>query len=329
MNTCYDVYKNINIKLENNNINISPCCISPTTTVEAIDFENDKYLNTIREHWSAEKPHSACNACSVAEKNNVSSRRIGSNQWYIENNCANSKVELIRLDFWTGDLCNLRCAICGPHSSSAWKQELNIPLNNRKTVINDLWKKLDLSKLKYIHFNGGEPLLSKEHITFLKAIPVKSNVFINYNTNGTVIPSKELFDLWEQFKLVQLDFSIDDIGTRFNYQRFPASWDEVVENLNYFKNNCSVNCMFAVNTSLGILNYHNYHNLLSWLKLNFSTNRVTDPVQYRTQLTHGILGSENYKARTSEIVNYLDSLDARRNTAWRDIFPELVSLLEN
>lgn len=325
--TCFDVYKNLNIEFRDNKIKISPCCLSQTVSVYSLDFYNDNYLNNIRKSWNNNIPHSSCGNCIIAEKNNLVSRRIGSNQWYIDNNIANTDVDLIRLDFWTGDLCNLRCAICGPRNSSAWKQELNFPVEQKKVNVNKIWKELNLKNLKFIHFNGGEPLLSKEHVDFLNAIPDKSKVHLNYNTNGTIIPNQNLFDLWKEFKIVQLDFSIDDIGARFYYQRFPATWEQIVENLNFFRSNCSVNTMFAVNTSLGILNNHNYQNLLSWLQTNFATNKVTDPVEFRTQFTHGILGLDNYRLRKKEIVNYLDSLDARRNTDWRSTFPELTQIL--
>ena len=134
----------------------------------------------------------------------------------------NQDIDLLRLDYWTGDLCNLACVICGPQNSSVWKQQLNIPINRRINSVNDFWTNLDLTKIKFVHFNGGEPLLSKEHVKFLHAFPNKEQVTLNYNTNGTILPGKELNDLWLQFKLVQLDFSIDDIGDRFEYQRWPA-----------------------------------------------------------------------------------------------------------
>lgn len=326
-NTCFDVYKNINIVSGKNNVELGPCCISPTRIADKIDFENNLYLNEVRNSWKQNIPHVACNACKIAETAGINSRRIGSNQWYIDNNYNNTNVELIRIDYSTGDLCNLRCAICGPRFSSAWKQELNIPIQHRKVIVNSLWKNLDLSKLKFIHFNGGEPLLSKEHIRFLKEIPNKSELHINYNTNGTVRPWPELLELWGDFKLVQLDFSIDDIGPRFNYQRYPAIWEEVVNNLNYFRDNCPVNCMFAINSSIGVLNSANYPNLLKWAEINFPANRLGDLVECRTQLTTGILSLKDFSNRKAEIVLFLDKLDSRRNTNWKLTFPELVNLL--
>lgn len=56
------------------------------------------------------------------------------------------------------------------------------------------------------------------------------HISILLNTNGTIY-SDEIKDLFLQFKKVYINFSIDDIGERFEYQRNGAKWDEVVENM--------------------------------------------------------------------------------------------------
>ena len=154
------------------------------------------------------------------------------------------------------------------------------------------------------------------------------SVHLNYNTNGTVRPSKELIELWSQFKLVQLDFSIDDIGPRFEYQRYGAKWPEVTENLQWFIDNAPHNCMFAVNISVGILNHDNIENLLVWLKKHFYTSRFTDPIEYRQQLVIGLFSLKNAHLRRDNIVNFLDQCDKRRGTNWKDVFPNLHDYLE-
>jgi len=322
MNTCYDAFKNINIVSQGNQLAISPCCISPVKSIDKIDFKNDSYLNQIREEWHSGKFPSACNNCKKTESLGMISRRQGSNQWYTDHNSDTTNIDLIRLDYWTGDLCNLACVICGPDNSSKWKQELSIPIQLRHVVVNKFWRSLDLTTLKLVHFNGGEPLLSKEHVAFLKEIPNKSLVRINYNTNATILPDRYLLDLWSEFKLVQLDFSIDDLGERFEYQRYPAKWTKVVDNLQWFIDYAPHNCMFAVNTSVGILNYANVDNLTKWLKQNFHTNRFTDPIEHRQQLVLGIFRLD--AGLKKQAIEFLDACDIRRGTNWKTTFPELV-----
>jgi sulfatase maturation enzyme AslB (radical SAM superfamily) len=321
MNTCYDAFKNINIELKNNQLLISPCCVTPKIPVEKLDFKNDTYLNQIRKEWELEKFPTACRLCERAEESQMVSRRQGSNSWYRDHNNNNTDIELVRMDYWTGDLCNLACAICGPHCSSVWKQELKFPIQLRRSSVNQFWKSMDLTKLEFIHFNGGEPLLSKEHVEFLHAIPNKRQVHINYNTNATILPNQDLLDLWSKFRLVQLDFSIDDIEQRFEYQRYPAKWDIVVNNLQWFINNAPHNCMFGVNTSVGILNQANIGNLSQWLTENFHTTKFADPIEHRQQLVNGILSLSSPKDKAIE---FLDACDTRRGTNWKTTFPELI-----
>lgn len=324
---CIDAFKNINIVAGNDNLELSPCCVSPTVSAETINFKSNRYLQQIREKWTQGQFPNACNNCKNSESAGYTSRRQGVNQWYEDNNYNNTNVELVRIDYWVGDLCNLACVICSPHNSSVWKQELNLPITHRKVNVNISWPDIDFSKLRYVHFNGGEPLLSKEHVKFLYAIPNKHLVQLNYNTNGTVQASQELLDLWQQFKLVQLDFSIDDVGARFEYQRYPATWVKVTDNLQWYVNTAPHNCMFAVNTSVGILNHANLENLNSWLQKNFYTTRFTDPIEHRQQLTIGVFALQDADKRKSRIVATLDSIDQRRGTDWRATFPELVTLL--
>jgi len=308
--TCIDAFKNINIAVFNGQLQIGPCCLTPTEKVDKIDFYDSAYLNRIRRSWAKSQIPNECQGCET--------RRLGSNQWYAAHGLDNTDVELVRLDYWVGDICNLRCVICGPHSSSSWKSELGI--TEQKQVVNKYWQTLDLTKLKFVHFNGGEPLLSKEHVEFLKDIPNKAQVQINYNTNGTVRPNQALIDLWSEFELVLLDFSIDDIDTRYEYQRYPASWPEVKENLQWFRDTMPVNCMFAINTTVSILNQDTIQELDSWVKENFSENRLGDKIEHRKQMANGILSPDR---PTGNFVKYLDQCDNRRGTDWRRVFPSL------
>lgn len=288
--------------------------MSPTREVSTIDFKNDPYLNEIRASWDSGIVPIACNACTSKPN-----RMDGSNAWYQNNNLSNSAVELTRIDYWTGDQCNLACAICGPNYSSAWKQELKLPPN--KAVINKIWATINLQHIKQIHFNGGEPLLSKEHVKLLHSIPNKSKVQLNYNTNGTILPSVELQNLWAEFHLVTIDFSIDDVDDRFEYQRYPAKWKHVAANLQWYINNAPVNCMFAVNTTVSILNQANIPELTNWLEKNFSTNRVTDPIEFRQQPATGVFAINGNRGHA---LQFLTNCDTRRGTNWQTTFPELI-----
>jgi hypothetical protein len=129
----------------------------------------------------------------------------------------------------------------------------------------------------------------------------------------------------KQFQLVQVDFSIDDIGERFEYQRYPAKWNEVTDNLQWYIDNAPHNCMFAVNTTVSILNQANIPNLLEWLQKNFSVSRFTDPIDHRLQSV--ISGQLMMTHSPQNIRRYLDSIDSRRGTSWQKTFPEIIGFL--
>jgi len=63
---------------------------------------------------------------------------------------------------------------------------------------------------------------------------IAHNIEIHYNTNGTHYP-ENADQIWQHFKLVEIAFSIDDVGERFEYQRTNASWSEVCRNIGRFR----------------------------------------------------------------------------------------------
>jgi hypothetical protein len=100
------------------------------------------------------------------------------------------------------------------------------------------WTQLDsvIDQICYIEFTGGEPFMIQEHFRLLERLierGIANRVEIHYNTNGTQYP-EQAEEIWKHFKTVEIAFSIDDIGARFEYQRSNANWDEVQHNIQRF-----------------------------------------------------------------------------------------------
>ena len=91
-----------------------------------------------------------------------------------------------------------------------------------------------LQHVEFFEFTGGEPFMIQNHFKILEHCVEKGyakNQHIHYNTNGTQLPPKKIFDLWSKFKRVEIAFSIDDIGKQFEYQRYGADWKTTLHSL--------------------------------------------------------------------------------------------------
>jgi hypothetical protein len=176
-----------------------------------------------------------------------------------------------------------------------------------------------------------------------------------YNTNGTQRVSDKILKLWEQCKLVELYFSIDDVGDRFDYQRTGAQWNQVVVNLKWYTDNMPHNHMFNVNCVWGYLNLFYLDELTAWHRDNFSCNRYGDSTHLIFQkaigdyaITH--ISESLYRTLSLKFQDYpqlldllstldindqshsdfwksINCLDRVRNTQYSKIFPEWSKLI--
>jgi MoaA/NifB/PqqE/SkfB family radical SAM enzyme len=160
------------------------------------------------------------------------------------------------LDLKLGNICNLKCRICGSWSSSTFATEelANLaPGEDRKANHHyhmlrqgawprenpQFWTEIAQvsDQIQYIEFTGGEPFMIQEHFDLLQGLVDRGlapGIEIHYNTNGTQWP-EHAAAIWRHFKQVEIAFSIDDVGTRFEYQRTGAVWTQVEENMARFR----------------------------------------------------------------------------------------------
>lgn len=271
------------------------CCLS-YDTIPHIDLKtntlteafNSPYMNDLRQSFlNGEKPAN-CNRCWAEEDSGRTSKRMHSiarlrqiigDQQFISNSDAN----LTFLDLKLGNICNLKCRICGSFSSSKWaKEEIDIYPNNqtaKNNLINGRWpresKKFweDLTQLlkntKYFEFTGGEPFLIDEHFDLLQIavdMGYAKDIEIHYNTNTTTFPKRGL-DIWPHFKLVEIALSIDDIGPRFEYQRYGASWDNVIKNIQHFYDlrNANRNIKLQLCMTSNAQNFYYIDEMCEWI----------------------------------------------------------------
>ena len=291
---------------------------------ETVDFVNNINLVQKRQQWFKGTQPTRSKACNVIESQGFPGRKQ-----IADDTCAAHTpplrpgdvptVELTNMDYWVGDICNLACVMCGPSNSSLWKQELGVIKDMKKSIINDSWKKLDLSYIQNIHFWGGEPFLSKEHLEFLQALPNKSTVKLYYTTNGTIQPSPDLLEVWSKCEWIDVFCSLDDISERFEYIRYPADWKQTIENFRWMIDNCGKNTAFGINTTVNVLNQYYVDEITTWFATNFKHDKLGRRIPHDFNPTFGPMSAAS---SYDVVIKHLDIIDQRSGINWREIFPK-------
>jgi hypothetical protein len=314
---CYEIYKNLAIWSHNGKLGYNPCSffdgyIKTSSEFDLADVWNSPEHLQLKKCVETDTRIPGCQACYSAEDSGIESRRQGSKKLYEEYH-KDTNTELsgpTGIDYSVGNLCNLKCVICGPQNSSQWIPDYQ-KLHPTVDIVSFQYKKNEqleitdadlLQNIKHVHFHGGgEPLLSKNHVRLLQKIQeVKglSDVRVFYNTNATQTVSNEILQLWEKCRLIELYFSVDDIGTRFDYQRTGANWNKVNSTLDWFYANMPHNHMFNVNCTWSYLNFFYLDEVWDWWNKNFSSNRYGDPTNLIFQKAVGEFGL-NHLSKTS------------------------------
>ena len=291
----------------------SPCCLYKGTIPNYKVYETDlktiqksEYMELLRKQFRIGNKPIGCQSCWQEEDAGKTSKRMNS-LYKMKNSLQewtpNNKPSLKFIDFKLGNVCNLKCRICGSWSSSKWAQEeLDYGENPvaRKHLTEGGWPKKNpqffedvkevLEDVEYFEFTGGEPFMIHNHFKILEHCVEKGyakNQDIHYNTNGTQLPGRDIFDLWKHFKRVEIAFSIDDVGEPFEYQRYGANWKEVNHNLNQFKIYQTMNMEFQICTTISIFNVFSLAKIALWVRQFdpkfFYVNTCFDPPYFNIQ----------------------------------------------
>lgn len=283
-----------------------PCCLAREEITDnngvKYDLNKDnletiyhsKYMQNLRKQFLAGEKPATCKLCWDEESAGRTSKRIHSQlrlkELYTQVDWANDDPDqLWFLDLKLGNICNLKCRICGSWSSSKWaSEELDyMPKGfDKKQHIayhwlkqgawprnpdTNFWDNLKqlLPNIKYLEFTGGEPWLIKEHFDLLRyAVEngYSKNIDIHYNTNATQMPGEANSKIWQEFGRVDVAFSIDNVGDRFEYERYGANWtiaNDIIDYVHYSQSlmpNITTQLCFTVN----IQNVYYLDELLVW-----------------------------------------------------------------
>jgi pyruvate-formate lyase-activating enzyme len=241
-----------------------------------------------------------CNKCYQQEEQGVDSLRdlTGMNE-FVSKTSADGTYNhpASEMQLQMSNICNLKCKMCSQMYSHMnglelkeigkadpewllWVKEQGANVNN---WTNDLgqkqeWYKNEKFKLKMfehisrniLHLNivGGEPTLIPEFYELLyycdkqgtlskKTITLVTNLT---NTNDKLtrfLPKLKAWSIWA---------SIDGIGERTEYIRYPSKWPKVLESLQFYKDMIHRNGNITLSPAVQLLNIDQLDDMAKWWK---------------------------------------------------------------
>ena len=326
---------------------VNPCCLVPTPMVYLTDPLFDQKMNNF--HTA-----SACHGCQ-SENYHMRDRATIDIDGAPENGVISFLELSIDID------CNAACLSCGDFFSSTWvaqNKKFKIKTvddypdpQDPDNVVNQLFETFDLSQLQKVSFMGGEPFRAKTTELFLNRLTESyptSNIKLLFTTNASIRPTPDLISLIAKFKSVSVIFSLDGVDKRFEYLRYPLSWDKVCDTIAYFK---TLNILeFGITYTINPFNIYYCDEILNWsdkffkndpqfFKVGFVPASGTLglgplPLEYKQVLlekysTHPRLHKMLTTLPTNNVnyqnlLTYINQMDNFRNLSWKDTFPEIV-----
>lgn len=275
------------------------------------DYWNSAYIREARLKMLAGDKVKFCGRCYAEEAQGYKSHRMVENlmwqerlgetefQRLIETTKTDGTIEekLRTIDLRLGNTCNMQCVMCQPKESSRWlpaarklsELTTSFALKNDfryKVLINqdkfewyrnqNFWTnfKTLLPEIKEIVIAGGEPFLIKEYYSFLKHCCESGeakHIRLQIHTNGTIFPD-ELIPYWKHFERVHFVISIDGIGERANYVRYPTDWESIKGNIFSF-DDLGENTFTYFNYTNHALNIFRLPEVLDWFDRQNFKNR--------------------------------------------------------
>lgn len=357
---------------------------------------NSKFMRDTRLQLLTDQVPTSCTKCFQEEVNGITSKR----QWETEvwnehldmdiivgsmTEDGSLPVNIPYFDLRLGNMCQLKCVMCSPHDSSSWIKDWKLQYPKYKSIelkqdqgwdskYDYTWYQkgsfLDTMKeqaqfIKELYFAGGEPLLIPEHykiLQFMVDTGNAGNCMLRYNSNGLELPEK-LLELWSHFKEVRFNFSIDAVGDKNHYIRYPSDWNTIVQNL-HILDNTPDNIIVNIACAVQLLNIMYLPELAKWkLSQNFKKVHIHPktngdigthlvyfpsylnirvlPVELKELAAKNIRGftdnprwlgfidymmQEDWSSKLPSTIEYLETCDTSRGTNFRLVFPELSKL---
>lgn len=334
------------------------CCRSwPIANIKDISIEelwnNDTYKR-IRKQLLNNERAPECTACWRHEDINVTSMRQRVNkdrEKYFSvldnlNEDYGIPFEIPILEAKLSNFCNLKCRMCHPLDSTAWREDWQeiqhlMPKANtstyEKVLTYDLankpylsafdnndkfWEEFDrmIPYFDLIEFAGGEPLIDPIHYKILHKLKDHGkNISLKYSTNCTNLEYKKdnVLDLWNHFKNITVMVSIDGINDIYNYIRQLSNYENVKNNIKKLSKHHKVNFLGAAIT-LQVYNSFIIPQMCDEFVEECNMSVHMHRVNYPTFLDCRIMPQNIKDKIVQELYRYYDSIDSKTHSNWTD-----------
>lgn len=321
------------------------CCLLPADT-DISQVKND-LLSNIKS--------TSCNKCWELEAQGLTSRRQQENEFLdykldrdlqqIKQDCIDGNNQVLVYQVVLSNLCNQACVTCQSAFSTKWS-EIEIKQGLRPKTRHELdlnTANIDYASAKRINLLGGEPLFDPKTFEILECLVQAGNTdcFVSFVTNGSQLLTNRQLDLFAQFKDINICISIDGIGSRFEYMRWPGNWQNMLRNLEQYR---SVAPNLSVSYTISALNACYYEETTEWFANNnlpYNHNVVSVPTWLSLEYMpvplkkhfqhHKFLGRycsiNGQELELSFVLSQIASQDRAKNIAIKDYMPQVWDLL--
>jgi len=247
-------------------------------------MDSSEWLANVRISMSKDIWPTECIRCKETE--DVASKSVRQHSLDQHAQLLDARSDYLVLGGVLDNVCNSACQTCNETLSTkigSLHSKDYIKINN-KTLIDTL----PAERIVQMDINGGEPSTSPDYLKLLENLPPNVK-HVRVNTNGsrliTVLP-----DLIERGIKVTVTVSLDGIGRRHDYVRWPIKWQDVEQNIQTYQamglhelNTWTTVSALNIGDLKNIFSYVQQHNLKnSWALLE---NPSILNVKYSNHLT--------------------------------------------
>ena len=310
-------------------------------TANLKETRNSDIAKDIRKAMMNGEWHPDCVRCQTENEAGMRSRQIYENDIWIlsglhdwDNLLSHTQedgtidVDAIDCSFYDvrfGNLCNLKCRMCGPTDSNMWYEDqvklwgpsyrdshgkVKLVQNEKGKYVPEnnvydwhesdhYWEQMDanISEIRKLYIVGGEPLMIDRHYEFLQKCVdegVANKITVEYNSNLTNIPQRA-WDVWKHFKRIQIGASVDGVGDIQYYMRPPSHFDKIYENLIKLSE-AEGNFKVWIAATINVFNVLHFPEFMEWIILN-KIPKVNDDNVRPIITPHPLHGPKFYNIR--------------------------------